>query len=425
MDSASENSDFELSPKRAIMEFPKDTPEWGRILFNKLDNRISAMELNFSKALDFATQTAKQAMDETKGLKMTVDQQAQEIIQLKSQVQKSETNFIHLQEKVNNLENQSRRDNLLFYGVREMKGETDMDCRRKIYNILVHNMGFTTDEVDNMKVVRCHRKGKFVPGRQRPIIIKMHWFANRERIFERRDALHGTSLYVNEDFSDITESRRKKMYPIVKASRKIPAYKNKVKIQVDRLMVKGRAYTVDQLTNLPEDLKPVSDATVMSKDMAKFFGKDSPFSNFYECPIKVDNIPYHSVEQFYQSKKAEAFDDDATAGRIMAAKTARECYELGCTVKKFEETEWRKQCDVIMKRGLETKFAKDEMKKHLLDTENRTIVECNGKDMYWSCGYYPGNPYSNDPSTWKGQNKLGRLLMDLRQTLRSAEPVGN
>lgn len=411
MERASDQSDLELSPKRAPVIFPKDTPEWGRILFSKLEDRINTLEGNLSQALDFATQTAKQA------IQVIVPAQGNEITDLKSQLNKTNSNFQQLHDKVNNLENQSRRDNLLFHGIKEMKGETDADCKRKIYNILVRKMQLLPNQVNNMRVVRCHRKGRFIPGKNRPIIIKMHWFCDREEIFSRRELLNGCEIYVNEDFSDFTESKRKQLYPIVKAASKLPHYKKKVKIQVDRLVVKGKQYTVDQLDTLPEDLRQRSNATVETKDLVKFFSKASPFSNFHGCQIKVDNITYHTVEQFYQAKKAEQFNDDATAARIMAAKTPYDCYTLGWKVAKFEESEWRKKCDAIMLKGLEAKFGKEDMKKVLLDTGKKLIVECNGKDDYWSCGYYPDNPYSNDPGTWKGQNKLGILLMDLREKL--------
>ncbi len=46
-----------------------------------------------------------------------------------------------LQKKVIRLDNQLRRDNLLFYGVSEEKGETDNDCARKVYDLLVRQAG--------------------------------------------------------------------------------------------------------------------------------------------------------------------------------------------------------------------------------------------------------------------------------------------
>ncbi len=102
----------------------------------------------------------------------------------------------------------------------------------------------------------------------------------------------------------------------------------------------------------------------------------------------------------------------------MAATTAFKCYQIGSSVKNYDRTQWRSQCDAVMKKALDEKFKKTDMKQFLLSTEDKVIAECNGKDSYWGIGCYSNNPLSNSKDTWRGQNKLGTLLMQVREEIR-------
>jgi len=42
----------------------------------------------------------------------------------------------------------------------------------------------------------------------------------------------------------------------------------------------------------------------------------------------------------------------------------------------------------------------------------------NARDKYWSIGTSEDTDKAKKPEKWPGQNKLGKLLMELRTTLR-------
>ena len=425
-DMDSDSGSLDLSPKRPL-RFHPDTPDWAKDLFRELladfNEKLSHLEITYGKAIDFATETANMALADAGQLRQTVKGQSLEIAELRSEVAKMRLDQGRHFTKMNNMENQSRRDNLLFYNFKEQKGETDGDCKRQIYDLLTSVMGFTHEEMDGMRVVRCHRKGPYQPGINRPIIIKMHWFRDREEIWSRRSALRGTSIILQEDFSDHTESQRRIFYPVLKAARSIPKYKNKVSLKVDKLYVEGKMYTTDQIDALPDDLQPAKICTETKGDLVKFFRKASPLSNFHHSPIKIDNTEYHSVEQYYQCQKAKEFDDDAAAGKIMKSRTPFQCFKYGQTIDNFDQAKWRSKCDAVMKKGLEAKFTScEKLCNFLLSTDKKVIAECNGNDTYWSIGYFQNNPCSDDKSKWKGQNKLGYILMEVRDKLRTQRP---
>ena len=239
-------------------------------------------------------------------------------------------------------------------------------------------------------------------------------------IWSRKGLLKGSNYFINENFSEETESKRRQLYPILKVARYLPEYKDKVFIQVDRLVLNGQSYTVDKLDRLPSKIQPAKLATQENDTMIKFFRKASPLSNFHPSPIKIDGMNYNCVEQYYQSCKATAFNDDVSASQIMAASEPHTCYSVGQSIKDFKEEIWRQSCDKVMERGLLAKFSSSQkLKSCLLQTEDKILAECNGRDEYWGVGLYSNNKLSDNPDTWKGQNKLGTLLMKVRSTLHS------
>ncbi len=414
------------SPKRrpqdTPLNFSKDTPEWAKILFTQLEAKLIDMESNLAESLEFATKTAIDAATEVGVLKAHIKKHSNEMEDIKYQLAKVNSDHKALQAKVIKLEDHSRRDNLLFFGFNEAQNETDQDCRSKIYDLLRTVLPLQPHVLDVMKIVRCHRKGKYIPGRTRPIIIKFHFFGDRQQILINSGALRGTGIYINEDFSTETEASRKTLYPIVKAAREKPQYKGKVSLHVDRVLLDGKIYTVDNLKDLPPDLSPGHLATNTSvPGMVRFFGRASMLSNFNHSRFKVDGISYTGSEQFYHKKKSDALGDSETAAKVMSTTDPLKQFIYGSSVHGLDLNVWKQQCDDIMFAGLMAKFSQnDAWKKYLLSTGDAELVECNGKDTYWGIGLYMSNPLSKTKETWRGKNRLGQLLMKVRTTLRES-----
>ena len=62
---------------------------------------------------------------------------------------------------------------------------------------------------------------------------------------------------MSENFSAETEYNRRKLYPLFRTAKKMPAYENNVFMVEDVLFVKNTRYTVDTLDQLPGDLQEV------------------------------------------------------------------------------------------------------------------------------------------------------------------------
>ena len=196
-------------------------------------------------------------------------------------------------------------------------------------------------------------------------------------------------------------------------------------LTADKLHIKyesgGHAvYDVKTLTRLPKSLDPHYISTRQSDTSLAFFTGLCPLSNFFECNLTVAGESYHSVEQFYQMNKAQTAGDEHSVARILAAKTPLECKNLGDKVKLGTKAAlWDKSCLNIMRLALQQKIAQnDVVRKFLVDTGTKQLGEANGNDTFWGTGIALSKLNSANPANWRGENKLGLLLMELRETLK-------
>ena len=60
------------------------------------------------------------------------------------------------------------------------------------------------------------------------------------------------------------------------------------------------------------------------------------------------------------------------------------------------------------------------LKKLLLSTENKVIVEASPMDIIWGVGLHPNDDKVLDESNWRGQNLLGKTLMEVRDKLNES-----
>ena len=174
-----------------------------------------------------------------------------------------------------------------------------------------------------------------------------------------------------------------------------------------------------------------------------FYNKEDKYfelSNFYNSEFTIDDITYINVEQFFQSEK---FNDKSNelmleyknlicnadspqkvknlgsqttnyrGGKWLINKKKPELGLLNDNIKKYKDLikireDWNDIRDDIMYKGIFAKFTQNkDLKKLLLMTGNKILIEDSPRDWYWGIG-----------KDRTGKNKLGELLMRLREELR-------
>lgn len=132
-----------------------------------------------------------------------------------------------------------------------------------------------------------------------------------------------------------------------------------------------------------------------------FSGKYLFLSNFYPCEVYFGDIVFPSVEHAFQAAKTTDVNERLKIAKCGDPANAK---RLGRQVKLRRG--WDEIKDTVMYMLLKRKF-KGELKMMLLATGDEELIEGNWwGDKYW--GVCRG----------VGENKLGKLLMKLREELR-------
>lgn len=142
----------------------------------------------------------------------------------------------------------------------------------------------------------------------------------------------------------------------------------------------------------------------MPHEINSFKGEYSFLSNFEKCTVEFEGLTYPSVEHTFQAAKTLDIDK-----RISFTKGSPGCAKrMGRRLKL--RPDWEEIKDSVMYACLKSKFQNDDMRKKLIATGDAVLIEGNNHgDRYW--GMVNG----------EGQNKLGRLLMQIRSEIRCAD----
>lgn len=150
--------------------------------------------------------------------------------------------------------------------------------------------------------------------------------------------------------------------------------------------------------------------------MITFYGKNSPYSNFYYVGFEYKGYKVTSSEQAFMLEKALMFDKSMVE-RILSTTNPAEIKKLGRKVKNFDEKKWNEVRYDIMVDILCAKFSIEPLKTELLNTGIEFIVEASPTDKIWGAGLALGDPRLNYAKYYPGRNLLGHALMDARARL--------
>jgi ribA/ribD-fused uncharacterized protein len=319
-----------------------------------------------------------------------------------------------LKEKNLQLETYVRRENLIFGGIAESEPD---DCASKIRHFIKNNLNIATDE---MKFSRVHRLGKKQPGKCRPIIVRFHFYGDRMQVWKKRIALQNTPQWIAEDFPSEIQDRRRILKLILKSAYEQDPRKpediNDIYLSIDKLIIGGVVYTINNLRSLPENLRPEKISTPqIGENVVAFYNELSPLSNFHPAKFNHEGEQFLHVEQFFCAKKAEIVNRPDVKHDIMKEVSPLKCKVLA---KNLPNTlEWKRNLEKIMSVGCEAKFRQNVyLGEFLKKTGEMTLVETRKEDKFWGAGVA-----HNDPQValdkYPGKNKLGKILMDIRSKL--------
>lgn len=129
------------------------------------------------------------------------------------------------------------------------------------------------------------------------------------------------------------------------------------------------------------------------------------FSNFVTCNIVIDGLIWPSVENYYQAMKTT----DPQKQSSIRCMTPQQAKKAGRAI--LIRDDWNQNKEKVMMRALEAKFSQPEWQQKLLATGDAPIIEWNNwRDQIWGVTL-----------DGQGENKLGLLLMKLRNRLQAGD----
>jgi len=136
-------------------------------------------------------------------------------------------------------------------------------------------------------------------------------------------------------------------------------------------------------------------------------GEYGCFSNFSRHPIFLAGKRWRTSEHYFQAQKFAGEPDEE---EVRLARTPMIAARMGRERKRPLRRDWEGVKERVMMDALRAKFTQhEELKAVLLGTGDAVLVEHTANDSYWG-----------DGGDGSGKNRLGRLLMQLRDELRAA-----
>lgn len=141
----------------------------------------------------------------------------------------------------------------------------------------------------------------------------------------------------------------------------------------------------------------------------EFKGEHAFLSNFHPSPITVEGIEFPTIEHAFQAAKTNCQE---TKHKIAQKDTPGKAKRAGSKrgiLPDFNQTTWEKNKIAVMTHLCRLKFQNPELRAKLEATGDQELQEGNNwNDTIWGI--------SN--KTGKGQNLLGKILMQIRQENR-------
>ena len=351
-----------------------------------------------------------------------------ENLRLNRKVQQLTSEQGRMKKQLTKMEMMALEHSLIIRGIPEEFKETEQMICDKIHHVLTKIMqGDTEDQkLSNAKQISIkssHRLGRFSRQRTCPISMELHHKQDIEFILENRFAL-GQGIYVDREYPTDIERKRKILLPVLRAAKRSSEFKKYSRLEDDKIILKGRAYSVNTLNQLQDEVNVFKVTTRENENIVGFFGEINPLSNFYPSTFVYDGIHYISSEQFIQSSKAKYFGDLDTYNLIMGCATSLECKNLSCQIRNVNMDKWDKVAGNICHPGIRAKFLQNPVALDTLlkKTGHKQIVECTS-DRLWGSGIPLVDLLCLDTSKWISPGIMGQILENIRnEALHSMQP---
>lgn len=152
----------------------------------------------------------------------------------------------------------------------------------------------------------------------------------------------------------------------------------------------------------------------MVPDVIKFYNVGETygcFSNFARYPIQLKGKIWPTSEHYFQAQKFAGTEHEAA---IRLAESPKIAARMGRSRQQPLRPDWERVKDDVMREAVLAKFTQHpDIRATLLSTGEAHLIEHTTNDDYWA-----------DGGDGSGQNRLGQILMEVREHLRERSDDG-
>ena len=321
--------------------------------------------------------------------------------------------------RLENIENEQKKKNMLITGVRERKGEN-------LKGLVLEILSNTQAQIDPYSVDQVVRVGQYNPkAPSEPILVKFIDFATKEAIMARKHLIKANpnckNIWLNDDLSEENKRTRAEMRTLGNLAVDLG---HQVLLRGNSIIIDGITYDKYSLDKLPPHLSLERAYTRETPNGIGFHSKHSFLSSFSYAPFTYDKTEYTCSEQAIQHIKAVTHKHEAIAKQIMRETEPLEIKRLGGQITTTEE--WKKSENDLMEKLVDRKFDQNpHLAKKLAETKQAPLLECT-MSKHWGIGMTINHPDLRKKSFKpQGSNHLGKILEKKREDIRRtiAQPL--
>ena len=367
---------------------------------------------------DLKQTISKQKEDIKQDLTDKIEKNTSQLIEInkENKVLRKENN--ELKSRLDRIEQSQLTNNVILTGIPEGPYEQYSITKLRVQEMIAHTIGLgdINDDLEKAKVIeitRCSRVGKFRHNNARPISITFGTKDDKESFLSCKKKLP-SGIFASDELPLHIKRRRDQLMPIYRLAKSIPHYRDRSKIINDKLIINGKTYQVEDISNLPTDLAAYKAAEKSNETHIIFSGELSPYSNFHHSPFNMNGQRFHCGEQWIQYQKALTFGDSYTANQILQAETPLECKKLGYTINGVDKEKWSNIGYNKCFDGIREKFLQNPPLLSMLKTTSPKILAEATHDRIWGTGIRLHDACALDTEKWAGPGWLSRMLHTIR-----------
>ena len=183
----------------------------------KKENELRSCDLQ--RRFEFSQQEIDELKKELNSFKKENGKLKAEVDFYNDKIRKMTSKHEEMENKIDQIDDRQRRNNLILTGVDEGQNENHEQCQSKVTNILKDKF-----DIPNPDLNAAYRIGKTYNNKPRDIMIKFHSSNQRDTVFRKKKILKGQQLFLNEDYCKNTPQTSKNPFWLRSKKRETMVY---------------------------------------------------------------------------------------------------------------------------------------------------------------------------------------------------------